>query len=440
MEIGINANPTNGFTAQELNGVYYVRFPLWLVQNTGYNYGPFMDAIQAQGVWCQLVLDSRSFTDTHYDDILRRVKKKYPQINWIQTGQNEFDNKSESSSYATPAKVDKIITATRRVFGDSCWLTAPAVVSAQGPDKLRELKTLGLCNSLAFHPYGIRPEPNWPTPDWGFGYIGDVYALYADIAQGTIDKQVEVSEFGFNRSWFPNDEHNRAIGHSKMLVSLAKLGCARAATFCYHDVMHDDFGLIDENNVPTESYAAVWGAGPILDVPPDATSPPIMDYVQGRVVASRSSIKGAILHGTRSGQVQSVDKEYIGTVNYVRNGTDGVTGWNCTIGNSEAAIHMGADEYGWHARAASRNWYGAEFAQGVEALDVTDEQVNTFAYIWKYIVKKRFPNTPDNFITHAEAERTGLTGAIDGKTDVFSYGSARADELRTRIAAALARI
>jgi hypothetical protein len=31
---------------------------------------------------------------------------------------------------------------------------------------------------VAFHPYEQRPEPDWPAPDWGNGYLGDlIYRL-----------------------------------------------------------------------------------------------------------------------------------------------------------------------------------------------------------------------------------------------------------------------
>ena len=33
-------------------------------------------------------------------------------------------------------------------------------------------------DAIALHPYEQRPEPNWPTPDWKYGYIGDLIELY----------------------------------------------------------------------------------------------------------------------------------------------------------------------------------------------------------------------------------------------------------------------
>jgi hypothetical protein len=327
------------------------------------------------------------------------------------------------------------------VFGDHVWLTAPAVVSADGPSALEKLTTLKLCNAIAIHPYGIRPEQNWPHPTWGFGYIGDVLALYKEAAERTIDKQIEVSELGLDKDWF-SDEHQRAVGHSKMLARLASLGAARAAVFCYHDVMHDKYGMLDLLNVPSESYAAVWTAGPTIDT--ESQAPPVLEplfeYVQGLVVGARNMVpRGAILHGSRSGRDQSVDDEYRGTVGWVANGTNGVVGWNFTIGNHEVAQHMGVDQYGWHARAASRPYVGMEFAQGVESQIVTDAQVETFAWVWRNIVEARYPTIPPYFPTHAEVERNGETGQRDGKSDVYSTTN-RAEELRARIAEALSHI
>lgn len=149
---------------------------------------------------------------------------------------------------------------------------------------------------------------------------------------------------------------------------------------------------------------------------------------------------GCILHGSRSGLSRPVDVEFQSTVNYVRNGTDGVTGWNATGGNGEVSVHFDAGWYGWHARAASDEFLAFEFAQGTEANAITDAQVRGFAAWWTQEVEPRWPGITRHFPTHAEVEMAGLTGERDGKTDVFGVGNPASEELRSRIRAELDRL
>lgn len=147
--------------------------------------------------------------------------------------------------------------------------------------------------------------------------------------------------------------------------------------------------------------------------------------------------RGVVLHGSRSGGSHDVRQEFIGTVNFAHSpGVNGL-GWNVTVGDDEIGFHIPAWGWGWHARAASMHYLSCEFAQATEAHDITDGQVRAFCWWLRSTVFLTFPNLPRHFPTHAEVERSGETGAIDGKTDVFSYGSARAVELRARIMAEL---
>lgn len=145
-----------------------------------------------------------------------------------------------------------------------------------------------------------------------------------------------------------------------------------------------------------------------------------------------------ILHGSRSGHgSNTIHGELTGTVSYVARGTDGVTGWNATGGEGEVCEHMPAWRWGWHARAASGLYLGYEFAHAVTWWDVTESQVETFNWWLRELVLPIWPDLPLFFPTHAEVEVWGQTGRRDGKTDVYPYGDARADELRARILARL---
>ena len=52
--------------------------------------------------------------------------------------------------------------------GNPSWLTR--VIQSLGGELPADI--------VAFHPYGQRPDPDWPRPDWGFGYFGDLLANY----------------------------------------------------------------------------------------------------------------------------------------------------------------------------------------------------------------------------------------------------------------------
>jgi hypothetical protein len=139
-----------------------------------------------------------------------------------------------------------------------------------------------------------------------------------------------------------------------------------------------------------------------------------------------------ILHSSRSGRASnSTHDEFEGTAAWNGNNPDGLS-WNATIGEDEIAIHHDADEWGHNARGCSDNYLAVEFAQPVESRDISDAQVDVFC--WYFMeTRKRWPELPLRFPTHAELDGTAEYGRFDGKSDVFSKGSPRADELRTRI-------
>lgn len=146
--------------------------------------------------------------------------------------------------------------------------------------------------------------------------------------------------------------------------------------------------------------------------------------------------QGVILHGSRSGSATNTTaQEYLGTARYAVNEPGGL-GWNATVGDDQIAVHMGYDQWGWNARGCSPVYLAVEFAQAVEARSISDAQVRAACWFFQQ-ARARWPNLPANFPTHAELDGTPAYGQRDGKTDVFSRGSPRADELRARIYARL---
>ncbi len=144
---------------------------------------------------------------------------------------------------------------------------------------------------------------------------------------------------------------------------------------------------------------------------------------------------GVILHGSRSGRRWSLAEEYASTVRYAASGAGGL-GWNATVGDRAVCQHVPLDSWGWNARAASPRYLAVEFAQPTASYAVTDGQVEAFAR-WFRLAREAWPRLPAHFLTHAEMEAMGATGARDGKTDVFPVGDPRADELRRLLLAAL---
>lgn len=100
---------------------------------------------------------------------------------------------------------------------------------------------------------------------------------------------------------------------------------------------------------------------------------------------------------------------------------------------------MQPSQWGWHARGASSKYLGYEFAQGIESDPITDAQVRAFVAFWLEVVEPVWPGIPRYFPTHAEVDKSGITGQFDGKTDPYTYGSPNANILRQRIADEFAR-
>lgn len=147
-----------------------------------------------------------------------------------------------------------------------------------------------------------------------------------------------------------------------------------------------------------------------------------------------------MLHGSRSGIVgRPLRAEYDATRRYCQTNPYGLS-WHATIGEDRYSVHLAADTWGWHARAASRTWLGVEFAQPTSDVTISDQQIAAFEHWWQTVVRPVWPRwtlTGNHLRTHAEIEQLGLTGATDGKTDCYPYADPRAGQLRQAI---LARI
>ena len=245
-------------------------------------------------------------------------------------------------------------------------------------------------------------------------------------------------------------------GHA-LRVAAAQLGRARDRVVGdTPDAWLDACALYNKPSVAPRSNPAraVYARGlPLLaELLPDAVPPPVVvpppapsgvafeDYPDPAPAGSYGSTpRGVILHGSRSGRAGTPkDVEYRGTASYERTNRlpeGGKLGWTATIGDGVVAVHLDPRTWGWNARAASSRYLAVEFAQATRDEPISDGQVDAFCAWYLTRARAAWPDLPASFPTHAEVERSGETGARDGKDDVFP--DARADELRARILARL---
>ena len=116
-------------------------------------------------------------------------------------------------------------------------------------------------DAIGVHPYGRRPEPDWPRPDWGFGMLGDLLAQY-----GTLGRPIWVTEMGVKE----NEAGSREM-QAEFLTRTFQAAAATSAAlfwFCWSDGMVPSFGLMDSNGVAKASYQSY------ADSAPDEPDPP----------------------------------------------------------------------------------------------------------------------------------------------------------------------
>lgn len=175
-----------------------------------------------------------------------------------------------------------------------------------------------------------------------------------------------------------------------------------------------------------------------------ARRPVQVEYVYATYPRVRGSFvrppNGTVDHASASGRAQPIDDEYRGTVNWVNANPDELA-WSATVGDWKLAIHMGFDEWGYHAGGSSSRRYGIELAKGVTDGVISDGQVAAYctfqqlaAAFWR---TRGETYRVDVRLSHAEAEASGETGLVYGKIDVYPLGSGRYAELKARIATQL---
>jgi len=105
-------------------------------------------------------------------------------------------------------------------------------------------------DAVGVHPYGRRPTPDWPRPDWGFGVLGDLVQDYHYAA----DKPVWITEIG-------TDDTSAQERFPRRALEALNESLARAAPhvfwFCWSDGMVRPYGLVDVAGEKKPSYTSL---------------------------------------------------------------------------------------------------------------------------------------------------------------------------------------
>lgn len=206
---------------------------------------------------------------------------------------NEPDYTAPTSSYdptLRPAVFARLLRHCHEAIkaANGSLLVVTAGLASGNPAWLQQVITyLGgrlPADAIAIHPYGQRPEPDWPDSSWGFGYVGHLIGVYQQVsslpqwiteAGVNTGGVVTAAQVGNERRYVllsppAADEHGEpdiAITSNQLQADyLVRLYNAirekhsavvqRVYWFCYSDGMVPPFGLRDSNNTPKPAYTA----------------------------------------------------------------------------------------------------------------------------------------------------------------------------------------
>ncbi len=132
-------------------------------------------------------------------------------------------------------------------MGDPSWLTR--VIESMGGQLPADM-------IVAFHPYGQRPEPTWPRPDWGFSYVGNLLNNYYRAGQR---HPMWITEMGVKLDEIDHDPNKAAEflrRYYRTITTHYENKVQQVFWFCYSDGMVEPFGLIDKAGNRKPMYQA----------------------------------------------------------------------------------------------------------------------------------------------------------------------------------------
>lgn len=173
-------------------------------------------------------------------------------------GRPEYDPRIPAATYGRllrrvaaalrPAGAAEVITAGL-ISGQPGWL----VEAAAGGDLP--------VDGVAVHPYGQRPAPDWPRPDWGFGELATLVRRYAGAgrrASGGRPLPIWITELGTGEEAIQAEYLARC--YRRLAEPDLRPLVGPAFWFCWSDAMGDPWGLVraDGTRKPAwESYRRV---------------------------------------------------------------------------------------------------------------------------------------------------------------------------------------
>lgn len=258
LKVGMNLDPHFTETANvDLLGVSWVRFPLW----PDFDYNPFIGLCHTQNIEVWPVFDDVALSDIKPGEtrpqFFARKAQEFPEVDRWQI-MNEVDGQGGTESGPhIKSFVNQMLKAARAGMPNA-YLIGPSLVSGN-PGYCKGIRW-DLVNALAPHPYGQWPTSDLPGEGW-FGGVGDLIGLYRPIAE-RYGLDIICTEFGAVGDQF-NDEHERAVYHSGMLVGMEEAGVSAAAVYCLLDAQRPQdggMGCYDLDLNLKETGAAIVGA------------------------------------------------------------------------------------------------------------------------------------------------------------------------------------
>jgi|GEM_PF-2020716 len=163
------------------------------------------------------------------------------------------------------ADPNALVVTAGLAMGNPSWLTK--VINSLGGELPADI--------LAFHPYGQRPEPDWPHPNWAFGYFGDLLNGYYRAGQR---KPIWITEMGVKEE---DLNHNREqvaefLGkYYNAVITRFSDKVQKLIWFCYSDGMVPPFGLTEANGNRKPAYAAYQRAAAAHPRQPELAPPAV---------------------------------------------------------------------------------------------------------------------------------------------------------------------
>ncbi len=158
-----------------------------------------------------------------------------------------------------------LVVSAGLATGNPAWLSN--VINSLGGDLPADV--------VAFHPYGQRPDPDWPRPDWFFGYVGDLLERYYEAGKR---RPIWITEMGTPEQDLDNDRQQVAEFIRRYYTTIATRYSDQVQQlfwYCYSDGMVPTFGLIDLDDNPKPAFHAFRDVA-ALPAPglPETTIPP----------------------------------------------------------------------------------------------------------------------------------------------------------------------